>query len=317
MPTGFSDNQKFSVRFVPVILTMAVITAMVFFSDLLGEREIIFPEIAAISIGCLLAPRRSWQTDSLHIFILISIGAFLGIGIVRYVPLPFYGQIVLSFILAQLIYLFSRTTFAPMVSAVVLPVILQTTSLVYPAAAMMLTGLILLLRALQLKTGIRPEEEYHPLPAPDAGSVLYMILRIACVAVLARLALHLQWIFMIAPPLLVAFTEFSNPAGRARKKPVSTVFLITLCALAGASARSLLTIRFGLPLWIAALTASALLILLLYIYDLYLPPAGAAAILPMLIPETSLLLYPVQIVLGVSILMGLSILLFRNRAGNG
>ena len=49
-------------RHLPGELTVIVIAIMIAASEVLGEREIIFPEIAAIAVGMLLAPRRPWQT---------------------------------------------------------------------------------------------------------------------------------------------------------------------------------------------------------------------------------------------------------------
>ena len=45
-------------RHLPGVLTVGIIAMMIGLSEALGEREIIFPEIAAIAVGMLLAPRR-------------------------------------------------------------------------------------------------------------------------------------------------------------------------------------------------------------------------------------------------------------------
>jgi hypothetical protein len=313
MLTANEDKPKFPARALPPALTVLVIVLMVAAAERLGEREIIFPEIAAIATGYLLSPRRTWMTNSRRILILIGVCACMGVAIVRFLPLPLYVQVCIAFAAAQVIYVYSGTSFAPLVSAIVLPVILQTRSLVYPLSAIILTFLIVFLRHLLQGFGFREREKFKPIPRPGVQTWIDVILRIVCVSALAFAALYVRWTFVIAPPLLVAFTEFTNRGGRARKKPVSVILLITMCALAGASSRMLLCVRLGMPLTLAAFTASVLMLIIIYIFGLYLPPAGAATILAMLIPEEALLLYPVQILVGVSALMGMALLFFRSR----
>ncbi|HAG13192.1 MAG TPA: hypothetical protein DCG49_04940, partial [Ruminococcus sp.] len=45
---------------------------------LLGDREIIFPEMAAIAAGLFLAPRLPWETDLKRILLFLAIGAVTG-----------------------------------------------------------------------------------------------------------------------------------------------------------------------------------------------------------------------------------------------
>jgi hypothetical protein len=46
----------------------------------------------------------------------------------------------------------------------------------------------------------------------------------------------------------------------------------------------------------------------------YIPPAGALCILPMLLPAKMIIGYPVQIFIGAALFMGLSLLIFRNKS---
>ena len=145
---------------------VAVVAAMVAAAELLGEREIIFPEMAALAVGMLAAPRRPWQTSRSRTALLIAVCAITGVLIVRYVHAPLWAQISLAFLLCQLLFVSSGTTFAPMISAMVLPVFLGTTSWVYPAAAIILT---LAMGAVQLifeRLGVRERNVHTP---PSAG----------------------------------------------------------------------------------------------------------------------------------------------------
>ena len=60
--------------------------------------------------------------------------------VVRLLPAPLWLKITAAFLLCQMIYLYSGTTFAPMISAMVLPVLLGTESWVYPSPPCALPG---------------------------------------------------------------------------------------------------------------------------------------------------------------------------------
>ena len=143
-------------------------------------------------------------------------------------------------------------------------------------------------------------------------------------ALISRSAWNTRFAFMVllppsdpepevAPPLLVAFTEFSSPTAAARKRPFRAGAAIFLCALAGTASRLLLQGALGLPLTLAALLAAAAMIAILRSLGMYVPPAGALAILPMLLPAERLPRYPLQIALGTALFLALAITVFRER----
>lgn len=291
---------------IPALAAVLVIAVMVGTAELSGEREIIFPEIAAIAVGMLLSPRRSWRTDRRRVLLLISLAAALGLGVSVLLPGPLWGKMTLAYVLGQGILLCSGTSFAPLLSAAVLPVLLGTRSAVYLAAAVGLTGLILLLSALLERQGLRPREAFSPLPPPGRRDLPLLLARCLLGAGCVCLALRLGLRFAVAPPLLVAFTEWMAQGSPARQKPFRTLGLIVLCAAAGALCRLGLTMGLGLSLTVSALAASLLLLLLLKGFGMYLPPAGALGILAMLIPAESLWGYPLQVLCGAAVLMALA-----------
>ena len=61
----------------------------------------------------------------------------------------------------------------------------------------------------------------------------------------------------------------------------------------------------------AALLAAAAMIAILRSLGMYVPPAGALAILPMLLPAERLPRYPLQIALGTALFLALALVLFR------
>lgn len=138
------------------------------------------------------------------------------------------------------------------------------------------------------------------------------MLRTAFAALLIPAAIKAGISLAIAPPLLVAYTEFSrvrkwdkNPKNEIEsvKHPFITVGLITLCAVIGSYTRLLLTETLGLPLTLSAFVAAVLMLILLNRTGRFVPPAGALTILAVLIPSDKLVFYPVQVFTGISVLM--------------
>ena len=293
-------------------LVLLIVVAMVGASELLNQHEIIFPEITAIAVGAFMAPKMSWKTSRIRILIFIMICALAGVGIVLFVPGPVWFRVTLAYGIAEVIYLLSGTSFAPMISAIALPVLLGTESPVYLIAAFALTVLILALHRLLEKNNIKEPVNFIPVKVEkqgwiDAGT------RLGVVLVTAFAAIRLGCRFMIAPPLLVAFTEFSKKESGARKIPLKVVGAIALCALIGAGCRYLIVMEWNLPLTLAALVAAIGMILTLTGLKAFIPPAGALCILPMLIPEEAVVFYPVQIFAGAALFMVLSLTIFKNK----
>ena len=104
-------------RLLPGVLTVGIIAVMIAASELFGEREIIFPEIAAIAVGMLLAPRRPWQTSRARVLVLISLSAVVGLAVSVLLPLPLWEKMCAAFLLAQVLLVFGGTSFAPLISA--------------------------------------------------------------------------------------------------------------------------------------------------------------------------------------------------------
>lgn len=305
--------KQFIKNILPYISTLLLVGLMVGIAELLNEKEIIFPEITALAVGYMVAQKRSWKVNGKRMLLLITICATVGVLIVRYSGLALFPQMIIAFSFAQILFMFSGTTFAPFVSAIVLPVMMQTKSFIYPISAVILTILVIGFHQLFLKMKIREDEEYIPVMLNSKDDIIDTALRIVCVAIVGFVAIYSDFKFVIAPPLLVAFTEFSRPRNKVRNKPIKTVLVITGCALVGSLSRYLLTIKLELPLTVSALIATLIMLLILTYTKMYMPPVGAITILSMIIPEISVITYPLQIFVGSVVIILLSRVFFKWR----
>lgn len=286
---------------------LIVVFLMVLLSLLVHEKEVIFPEVGAIAAGMFLTPHRSWMTNGKRLFLFLLVCGVLGMAIVRFLPLPLSLQMILAYCLALLIQSLSKTSFMPMISALVLPVLLQTKSIWYLISLVLFSLLILLIRRALVRRGLKYEEEFIPVQMQLPWKLT--LFRILVASGMILLAVKSGWRFMAAPPLLVAFTELSAYHNRViRLHPIRVIVLLTLSAAAGSYVRLAFS---GLPegsLLISLLLSSVLFLLIFYHTGPMVPPAGAAMVLAYLAPEESLYLYPLQIGIGISVYVGLTCL---------
>ncbi len=296
-----------------LIFAAAILLVMAGAAEILQEKEVIFPEIAAIALGYLIAPRQPWRVNSVRMFLTITGCAVCGFLIVLYVPAPLLIQIVLAFAVSQVFFLFGGTSMAPMISAAVLPVILQTHSIVYPISASSLTLGVIILHKILVKLGKRIPAPFTPVPLPGRPQLIAAVKRIVTVLLLAWVAIDARLIFMAAPPVLVAFTEFSNPKSPARKRPLAVCLLIFSCSLYGSVFRLLIMDVLGLPLVLCVLCVIAASFLTIKISALWIPPAAAMGILAMIIPEAQVVTFPLQVFCGAAVLMGVATAFFTEK----
>ena len=298
---------------------LTIVGLMVGISELTGEKEIIFPEIAALAIGYMISPRRLWAVSPKRMLLYLSGCAVAGLLIVRCLSLPVWIELSIAFVIAQVLYTFGGTSLAPFVSAICLPVLLQTETIVYPIAAFVLSLSVIIGRAICIKTGLRKQEPFIPVSAPDSPQqYLFILLRIIAAVIAIFIALRLNARLAVAPPLLVAFTEFSrvrkwekNPDNEIRsvKHPIKTVAILTTTAAIGAYIRFGITICLHLPLTLSALVAVTIMLFLIHKTRIFMPPAGALTLLAVLIPEENVLVFPLYILAGSAYFVAVAVMI--------
>lgn len=292
---------------IPVVIIALMFEAAIIFHD----QEILFPEIAAIAIGALVSPQLSWKTSRIRILITIMVAAICGMLIVAYVHLPVTYEMVLAYFIGQILLLSSETTFAPMISAIVLPVMLQTRSINYLISAFVFTSLILVVHYFFEKKGLVEVKPVVFSSMWNKEKITIMLARTLLAFIGIVLAFRFDFKFAVAPPLLVAFTEFTNPQGKVRKKPMQAILLIFVCALVASYSRYMLAMQLKMSLIIPVCVTSMFVIFMIATTKMYIPPAGAIGILAFLIPEDAVIYYPLHVFVGIAMMMLLALVFFR------
>ena len=152
-------------KVLPAFISLALAAGMVAASELLHDKEVIFPEITAVAIGALAAPKQSWNVSRLRLLLTITAAAIIGVGLV-FVPIPPVIKVPLAMVCAVACVTASKTEFLPAISACVLPVLLGTKSPVYIGSVVVMTSLILLAQLILEKCGLREKSVFTPVQ-PD------------------------------------------------------------------------------------------------------------------------------------------------------
>lgn len=285
---------------------------MVFTAELSGESEIIFPEICALTIGAWVSEQQPWMTNKRRIFFLMSAAALFGVIITRYVHLPLFFQVCLCFGFTGFILTLCKTNFVPIISACILPVYLGTKSWIYPISVTVMALIIIFAQWLMEKYHYRPVNNFVPCEFDIKFQIKKWSKLLTVFGLIALIPFKTHQIYFLAPPLIVMFTELSNPQSPARKKPHYIVGLMTFAAFMGCFLRYLLNIYLGLPLYLCTALACVILFFALDKTKIYFPPAGAILLIPMILDQKILLIFPVEVFIGALILSSASILLFKD-----
>lgn len=285
-----------------------LITIMVLAGELLHETEIIFPEIAALTVGAWLAPKQPWKVNRLRMLLLMSLSAFSGFAVSALFAVPLYVKLLTGLAICIIILLVSRTTMLPLLSASVLPILTGAKSIFYPISVIILTLVILSGQWIFEKLHIREPYSFRRVTYHGKEECFRWGMIVSVFAAMASAAVFFNISYIIAPPLVVAFCELTYRDSPARKSPMRIWLLMICCAVSGAALRFLLCTYGGLPLWCAALVISVLILYLMGFLKLFFPPAAALAILPLIIDEGVLFYYPLEVTAGAAVFTLLAML---------
>ncbi len=300
-----------TVNELPAILLVAAMFAIAEYS---GQKEIIFPEIAALALGAWVMEKSPWQSAHFHFWLSPTLAALTGILIVRFFPYAPFFTITGAFCLVVLQLKLFRSAVLPSISAAILPIITSSDSWYYPLSVCVLAGAIAIGRRFvnrngpdkcpALKTGIPAG------PPATAAATLQELAHwgklLAGIILVTGFAVGFDFLFMVAPPLIVAFVELSKQGGVLQDKGWKALFLLGSAAFAGVFWLQLVHGMLHWPVWLSACTSTATVFLLYHALRMPFPPAVAIALLPTIIPEASLLSYPWQVLAGSTAFVMLS-----------
>ena len=204
-----------------------------------------------------------------------------------------------------------RSTLYPLVSALILPVLLHTTSWVYPLSVLTMTIIIITVKHIFEQNGVRSRFEYTPSDKPIKSAVSIWTGMTVCILLIAAIGYYSTYIYIIIPPLIVSFVEFVNTKAGFRNRPVLTVLLLSVCSLIGSTFQLVGHFYLGLPL---AVVAFSILIAVFGLFEWlgkFFAPAGAISLIPLLLPEEVLPYLPLEVFVGAVFFIAIAMIFFQ------
>lgn len=296
-------------RWLPALLAGAFVVCMCWASWATGLDEVLFPETAAILCGCWILPRQAWNVSRPRMLLLMSSGGIFGLLLNLFVPAPVWARALMAYAFCALLMNVVGADMSPMLSAAILPVLLGTTSWLYPVVVSSLVILICLGQLLLEHAGLREPNTFRPLrdaPWPTLRSWARRFLVFGLLSAPAYLSGN---VFFAVPPLVVAYTELTRPDQTLRLRPLRAWAALALGACIGSAARVAVVIA-GVPLPAVAGVAFALLTMVWDRLRTWLPPAGAVMLLALLVPFRGPWLYPLEVSVGGAAWIAAAELLF-------
>lgn len=298
-------------KIVKYLSALAMMVAMMALAEFTGETEIIFPEIAALTIGLWISNKHIWQVTDVQLVSLMTLAAIVGVLIVRYSPLPLVINITIAFVVAGVILTSQRSTLYPLVSALILPVLLHTTSWVYPLSVLAMTVILVVVKKIFEAKGIRNKTDYTPSDRPIKSAIVVWAAMTCSLLSIAAIGYCSTYIYIIIPPLIVSFVEFVNTKAGFRNRPVLTVLLLSVCSLVGSVFQLVGYFYLGLPL---AVVAAAILIVVFGLFEWlgkFFAPAGAISLIPLLLPEEVLPYLLLEVFVGAVLFIAVAMIFFQ------
>ena len=250
-------NMKYKRYFISLVL----ILAMVSIAEITGEREIIFPEVAALVVGSWVLEKQPWKVSKVGLVVLMTLCSIVGILIVRYVNLGLTMEVLIGLVFTGLILKLSKTTLVPIISACILPIVLRTETWVYPISVFILTILIVSIKYFIEDYGVSEvreefKEEIAKLERNTSlrkKEFIRLFKIFITVGILTYFSVKFNITLLIAPPLIVAFIELTNEHCKFRQRSKSLLLLFIVVAILGFIFRSGFNEYLGLPLWLCTI----------------------------------------------------------------
>jgi len=297
-------------KLIRYVFGLLMIALMVGVSEWLGEKEIIFPEVAALILGLWIIDKKVWTISRPMVVVLMTASALFGVLLVRYSPLPILANLSISFAFTSLCLWGTHTTLIPIISASMLPVLLDTHAWIYPLSVCSMSLLLVGVQWLFEKKGLRKVilfEANNSANRHGLGHWIKLLVGFLCIAVIP---VYTGKMYFIVPPLVVTFVEFSSSSAGFRNRPVQIFFVLVISAILGTFFQYTLHIVLGFS------EVSTVLLLFichfLFIETVGKPfaPACAIAIIPLIIPQQEVLLYPLQVAGGAMIFLFIALVFF-------
>jgi hypothetical protein len=254
------------------VIAFVFILAMVTVSVMLKDREVILPEMAAMTIGMWVYRDAGWIRQPSKIFLAPSITAVIGF-VVNQLPITYVGKVILTLGLLMLTLRMIQSNLAPSIATGLLPLVMNATEWSFIISIFIFTILLMLgVLVFRLNNGFEKKIQI----LYKYTMVLFLILNIVWIG--------LVWVagypkLAVIPPILVVVYEVLQKPMYYGKMAFKQGMILTISATVGT------LLYFTIDSWIIiTLLAMILMMILLRIVDIRMPAVYAFPLLPFVFP---------------------------------
>lgn len=291
------------------VLSLIVVFLMVMVSDILGEKEVIFPEIAALCVGFLVIDKRVWLMNNIQFVGIMTFMAITGTALVNWGADYKILNYFISFAVVSSILILTRTTLYPAISAGMLPILLNSGSWIYPVTVFVLSLMMVVIRRVMLNHGWLSIAVGGRQEGRIMDNMLVWLLRIIFYAIPAIASFALNLDYLLVPPLVVAFVEMSRQQTNIHEHPYLISFQLVAASIIGTAGIYLFHNGLDVPLCIVAVLVLSIVFCMFELTHRRFAPAAAISLVPCLIPADILLIFPIYVLIGtiIFVLLGLQL----------
>ena len=205
MKTFYNDTLLIGSQYQIKFYTIAYGLIMLMAAAALGfkDKEIILPELAALSVGCFIYKKNAWTAKPLHLFLLPSVTAFIGFFI-NYLEINMAAKIVVIMIVTLSLLYLIKSSLAPALATGLLPIVTNCDSYVFLISIVLFMGFLSILAVVFFKpevSGAAAVEE----PKPILAILVFLAVLIVWVMICSVLG-YMQ--IAALPPVIVTSPEF-------------------------------------------------------------------------------------------------------------
>ncbi len=282
------------------------VTVMIAIADITNMKEIIYPVMAALTIGYWVVDKHVWCVSRRQLLILLVFGALCGTLIARYSPFSNMINIPIALCLAAIALFIARSTFFPTIATCLLPVMLHIQSWNYTATVFVLAFILISGQKVMEKYGWREKVIHLPHDESRKEELYKWIVIIFCVTLMGIFSIQLSIPYLILPPMVVCFTEMICSHASLKNRPFQILMLMILASCLGTVFR-IIHLYIPIPQWICGGCIMIGMLLIFHLCGKYFAPAAALAILTLILPEEGIAWLPLQVALGSFMLIGIAL----------
>jgi len=257
---------------VAIILTIALNMCMLTVATLFQNIHLIVPVAAAITFGCWVNREERWIHKPWQIVIVPTLSAALGVGLNQIAMAPLYRYWIALFSVIFLFLIFN-SAIGPSIAVALLPIVLNVHTWLFVLSVFVMTFIVMIGVMYRDK---RPTAEKVPRKARIVPNIVFIVIGMIWIGV--SYALDVK--FAIIPPLMVVLYESMSKRVNKVNRVMRQTGLLAAASLIGASAVAIWPDLIIIPGGVALFGS----VMLMSLFDTWLPPTMAISLLPLVFP---------------------------------